>query len=32
VGGAGSFMSPIDSVIAHGKLWFNEDDTRTFDP
>ena len=30
VGGAGSFMSPVDSVIAHGKLWFNEDDTRTF--
>ncbi|MBT4818978.1 MAG: hypothetical protein HN742_12950 [Lentisphaerae bacterium] len=30
VGGAGSFMCPIDSVVAHGKLWFNEDDTRTF--
>lgn len=28
-GGAGNFMSPIDSVALHGKLWFNEDDTRT---
>lgn len=28
-GGAGGFMCPVDSVIAHGKLWFNEDDTRT---
>lgn len=22
-------MSPVDSVSLHGKLWFNEDDTRT---
>ncbi|MCC6446831.1 MAG: beta-galactosidase [Armatimonadetes bacterium] len=28
-GGAGHFMAPVDSVAAHGKLWFNEDDTRT---
>ena len=28
-GGSGAFMCPVDSVIAHGKLWFNEDDTRT---
>ena len=28
-GDPGNFMSPVDSVIAHGKLWFNEDDTRT---
>jgi len=28
-GGAGNFMCPVDSIIAHGKLWFNEDDTRT---
>ena len=28
-GGPGSFMSPVDSVTAHGKLWLNEDDTRT---
>jgi hypothetical protein len=23
------FMSPVDSITAHGKLWLNEDDTRT---
>ena len=28
-GGAGNFMSPVDTVTAHGKLWLNEDDTRT---
>jgi hypothetical protein len=28
-GGTGHFMVPVDSVAAHGKLWFNEDDTRT---
>ena len=28
-GGPGSFMSPVDSVILHKKLWINEDDTRT---
>jgi len=28
-GGAGHFMSPVDSISAHGKLWMNEDDTRT---
>ena len=28
-GGAGNFMTPVDSISAHGKLWFNEDDTRT---
>ncbi len=28
-GGVGPFMSPCDSVMAHGKLWLNEDDTRT---
>lgn len=28
-GGAGNFMSPADSIAAHGKLWMNEDDTRT---
>ncbi|MHB8993631.1 MAG: beta-galactosidase [Armatimonadota bacterium] len=28
-GGAGSFMSPVDSIQLHGKLWLNEDDTRT---
>ena len=27
--GAGSFMSPVDSIQLHGKLWLNEDDTRT---
>ncbi len=28
-GGAGMFMSAVDSVRSHGKLWLNEDDTRT---
>jgi len=28
-GGAGNFMSLVDTVTAHGKLWMNEDDTRT---
>ncbi len=28
-GDAGSFMSLVDTITAHGKLWFNEDDTRT---
>jgi len=30
LGGAGLFMSPVDSVRAAGKLWLNEDDTRTY--
>ncbi|MCX5768836.1 MAG: beta-galactosidase [Candidatus Hydrogenedentes bacterium] len=30
LGGAGMFMSAVDSVRAHGKLWLNEDDTRTY--
>lgn len=29
-GGAGGFMVPVDSVQLHGKLWLNEDDTRTY--
>jgi len=29
-GGAGPFMAPVDSVQLHGKLWLNEDDTRTY--
>lgn len=29
-GGTGHFMAPVDSLSIHGKLWFNEDDTRTF--
>jgi hypothetical protein len=29
-GGVGRFMAPVESVAAHGKQWFNEDDTRTF--
>lgn len=29
-GGAGGFMAPVDSVPLHGKLWLNEDDTRTY--
>jgi beta-galactosidase len=29
-GGAGMFMAPVDSVQLHGKLWLNEDDTRTY--
>ena len=28
-GGPGSFMSPADTIQLHGKLWLNEDDTRT---
>ena len=28
-GGSGAFMTTVDSVALHGKLWFNEDDTRT---
>lgn len=30
LGGAGCFMCAPDSVRAHGKLWLNEDDTRTY--
>lgn len=30
LGGAGMFMSAVDSVRGHGKLWLNEDDTRTY--
>ena len=30
LGGIGAFMVPVDSVREHGKLWLNEDDTRTF--
>jgi len=29
LGGIGAFMAPVDSVRLHGKLWLNEDDTRT---
>ncbi len=29
-GGTGGFMAPVDSVHLHGKLWLNEDDTRTY--
>ena len=29
-GGIGAFMAPVDSVALRGKLWVNEDDTRTF--
>ncbi len=28
-GGVGYFMAPVDTIRLHGKLWFNEDDTRT---
>jgi len=28
--GSGPFMSAIDSQAPHGKLWLNEDDTRTY--
>ena len=28
-GGSGPFMTAVDSMALHGKLWFNEDDTRT---
>jgi len=30
LGGIGAFMVPVDSVRDHGKLWLNEDDTRTY--
>lgn len=30
LGGGGMFMSAVDSVRGHGKLWLNEDDTRTY--
>ena len=30
LGGAGMFMSAVDSVRTAGKLWLNEDDTRTY--
>ncbi|MBN1343691.1 MAG: beta-galactosidase [Phycisphaerae bacterium] len=30
LGGIGAFMVPVDSVRAAGKLWLNEDDTRTY--
>ncbi len=30
LGGAGMFMSAVDSVRYHGKVWLNEDDTRTY--
>lgn len=30
LGGVGCFMSAVDSVRGHGKLWLNEDDTRTY--
>ena len=30
LGGAGCFMSAVDSVRRAGKLWLNEDDTRTY--
>jgi len=30
LGGAGMFMSAVDSVRGGGKLWLNEDDTRTY--
>ncbi|MBC7287741.1 MAG: hypothetical protein H5T86_06795 [Armatimonadetes bacterium] len=29
-GGAGHFMTTAESVAVHGKMWFNEDDTRTY--
>jgi hypothetical protein len=29
-GGAGGFMSAIDSIALHGKLWINEDDLDTW--
>lgn len=30
LGGAGCFMAAVDTVRNHGKLWLNEDDTRTY--
>ncbi len=29
-GDSGPFMTAVDSFALHGKLWFNEDDTRTY--
>jgi len=29
-GGLGAFMSAVDSIRSAGKLWINEDDTRTY--
>ncbi|MCK5801467.1 MAG: hypothetical protein KAI66_01480 [Lentisphaeria bacterium] len=29
-GHAGYFHAPVDSVALHGKMWFNEDDVRTY--
>lgn len=29
-GGSGRFMGAVDSISAHGKMFFTEDDTRTF--
>ena len=29
-GGIGAFMAPVDSIRKAGKLWINEDDTRTY--
>lgn len=29
-GGSGPFMTPVDSIRDAGKLWLNEDDTRTY--
>jgi hypothetical protein len=29
-GGSGPFMAPVDSIRDAGKLWLNEDDTRTY--
>lgn len=28
--GGGPFMGPVDSALLHGKIWMQEDDTRTF--
>jgi hypothetical protein len=30
VGGSSGFMTAVDSVAAHGKLWMNEDDLHTY--
>jgi len=30
VGGEASFFSATETIMLHGKLWFSEDDTRTF--
>ncbi|MCD6351245.1 MAG: beta-galactosidase, partial [Armatimonadetes bacterium] len=29
-GGVGHFMTTAESIAAHGKMWFDEDDTRTY--